>query len=203
MIKNIVFDYGNVLIDWNPRYLFLEQFNGDEDKCLWFMENVCNREWFTRMDSGESMESCILDLQKQFPEYSSIIALWQDCWFDMCKGEINGMFELIQELKGKGYGIFGLSNWPATTFNEARKRFRTMASIDKYVISSHVNLVKPGKEIYQHLLSKYSLEPSECVFIDDREENINGARSVGMKGIVFPGTCSELCKELYPMLKQD
>lgn len=201
MIKNVVFDYGNVLIDWNPRYLFLDHFNGDEDKCRWFMENVCNREWFTRMDRGESMSLCIQDLQRQFPEYSRIIALWQDCWFDMCRGEIEGMYELIQELKANGYGVYGLSNWPADTFNEARQRFKTMASIDSYVISSHVRMVKPNADIYLHLLSTFSLKAQECVFIDDREENIKGAQSVGMNGIVFPGTCMELRKTLYSMLK--
>lgn len=200
MIKNVVFDYGNVLIDWNPRYLFLDRFNGEEEKCRWFMENVCNRKWFTRMDNGESMDTCIRDLQKQFPEYSSTIALWQDCWFDMCHGEIEGMFELIQELKAKGYGVYGLSNWPAATFEEARRRFKTMGSIDRYVISSHVGLVKPGREIYELLTSRYGLMPSECVFIDDREENIIGAKSIGMEGIVFPGTCLQLREQLIPML---
>ena len=63
MIKNVIFDYGNVLVDWNPAYLFLPVFNGDEEKCRFFTDHICNREWFTRMDRGESMDVCVAELQ--------------------------------------------------------------------------------------------------------------------------------------------
>ena len=151
MIKNVIFDYGNVLVDWNPAYLFLPVFNGDEEKCRFFTDNICNREWFTRMD---------------------------------------------QDLKQKGYGVFGLTNWPAATFAEARRRFKTIGSIENYVVSSSVHLAKPEPAIYQLLLSKYNLKAQECVFIDDRADNVNAAMALGMSGIVYPGTA----KELLPIL---
>ena len=80
MIKNIIFDYGNVLVDWNPAYLFLPVFNGDEDKCRFFTDHICNREWFTRMDRGEDMDTCVAELQAQYPEYADTIALFRDRW---------------------------------------------------------------------------------------------------------------------------
>ena len=196
MINSVVFDFGNVLIDWNPAYLFLPYFNGDQEKCRFFTDHVCNREWFTRMDRGESMDKCVAELQIQYPEYADAVATFRDRWFDMCSGEIPGMLELIQDLKSKGVGVYGLTNWPAETFDEARRRFKTIASIDNIVVSSHVKLAKPEPAIYQLLLSKYNLNPQECVFIDDRKDNVNAAQALGMKGIVFPGSADALQKEL-------
>ena len=196
MIKNVIFDYGNVLVDWNPAYLFLPVFNGDEEKCRFFTDNICNREWFTRMDRGEDMDTCVAELQALHPEYADAVAMFRDRWFDMCHGDIPGMLEIIQDLKQKGYEVFGLTNWPAATFAEARRRFRTIGSIDNYVVSSSVHLAKPEPAIYQLLLSKYNLKAQECVFIDDRADNVNAAMALGMSGIVYPGTA----KELLPIL---
>ena len=196
MIKNVIFDYGNVLVDWNPAYLFLPVFGGDEEKCKYFTDNICNREWFTRIDQGESMDVCVAELQKRYPEYADAVAMFRDRWFEMCNGEIPGMLEIIQDLKNKGVGVYGLTNWPAETFAEARRRFRTLAGIDNYVVSSAVRLAKPQPEIYQLLLSKYNLKAEECVFIDDRVDNVNAAKALGITGIVFPGSADALRKEL-------
>ena len=196
MIKNVIFDYGNVLVDWNPAYLFLPVFGGDEEKCRFFTGHVCNREWFTRMDRGESMDVCVAELQAAFPEYADAVAMFRDRWFDMCNGDIPGMYELIMELKREGVGVYGLTNWPAETFAEARRRFRTLASIDKYVVSSSVGLVKPDPAVYNLLLSEFNLTHRECVFIDDREDNVNAAIAVGMSGIVYPGSAERLRAEL-------
>ena len=200
MIKNVIFDYGNVLIDWNPAYLFLPYFGGDEDKCRFFTDNVCNRKCFTRMDRGETMDKCVADLQAQFPEYAEAVAMFRDRWFEMCHGELPGMLEIIEDLKSRGVGLYGLTNWPAETFTEARRRFKTIGSIDNYVVSSHVKLAKPEPAIYQLLLSKYNLKPEECVFIDDRKDNVDAAISLGMSGIVYPGSADQLKEILYPML---
>ena len=200
MIKNIIFDYGNVLVDWNPAYLFLPVFGGDEQKCKFFTEHVCNREWFTRMDRGESMDVCVAELQAVHPDYADAIALFRDRWFDMCHGDIPGMVEIIQDLKSRGVGVYGLTNWPAATFTEARRRFRTLAGIDNYVVSSSVKLAKPEPAIYELLIRKYNLKPQECAFIDDRIDNVNAAKALGMSGIVYPGSANQLQDILYPML---
>ncbi|MBR5707069.1 MAG: HAD family phosphatase [Bacteroidaceae bacterium] len=192
MIKNVIFDFGNVLIDWNPAYLFLPYFNGDQEKCRFFTDNVCNREWFTRMDRGEDMDTCVAELQETYPQYADAVAMFRDRWFEMCNGEIPGMLEIIQDLKKKGVGVYGLTNWPAETFDEARRRFKTLANIDKFVVSSAVKLAKPDPAIYKLLISKYDLKPEECVFIDDRKDNVDTAIRLGMSGIVYPGSAEEL-----------
>ena len=118
--------------------------------------------------------------------------MFRDRWFDMCSGEIPGMLELILDLKKRGVGVYGLTNWPAETFSEARRRFKTIASIDNIVVSSHVKLAKPEPAIYQLLLSRYNLKPEECVLIDDRKDNVDAAIAQGMNGIVYPGTAEQL-----------
>jgi len=200
MIKSVIFDYGNVLVDWNPAYLFLPVFGGNEAECKFFTDNVCNREWFTRMDRGEDMDKCVAELQIQFPQYSDAVAMFRDRWFEMCHGDIPGMLEIIRDLKAKGIGVYGLTNWPAATFAEARRRFKTIASIDNYVVSSSVNLVKPDPAIYKLLLSKFNLKAQECVFIDDRVDNVNAAISLGMSGIVYPGSAEALLKNLAELV---
>lgn len=201
MIKSVIFDYGNVLVDWNPTYLFLPHFKGNVEECGYFTEHVCNREWFTRMDRGEDMDKCVAELQAKYPQYADAVAMFRDRWFEMCNGEIPGMLELILELKSKGVGVYGLTNWPAETFTEARRRFKTLASIDNYVVSSSVKLAKPEQAIYELLLRKYDLNPQECVFIDDRIDNVNAAKALGMSGIVFPGTAKKLRIKLMPILQ--
>ena len=118
----------------------------------------------------------------------------------MCHGDIPGMLDIIRDLKRKGYGIFGLTNWPAATFTEARRRFKTIGSIDNYVVSSSVHLAKPEPAIYQLLLSKYNLKAEECVFIDDRKDNVDAAKALGMSGIVYPGSAQDLIPILYSLL---
>ena len=203
MIRNVIFDYGNVLIDWNPAYLFLPYFDGDQDRCRFFTDKVCNREWFTRMDRGEDMDKCVAELQASYPQYADAVAMFRDRWFEMCNGEIPGMLELIQDLEARGVGVYGLTNWPAETFAEARRRFKTMGSIDKYVVSSAVHLAKPDPAIYTLLLSKYNLNASECVFIDDRKDNVDAAISLGMSGIVYPGSAKRLIHLMSGLISLD
>jgi len=203
MIKSVIFDYGNVLVDWNPAYLFLPVFGGNEAECRFFTDNVCNRDWFTRMDRGEDMDKCVAELQAEYPQYAHAVAMFRDRWFEMCHGDIPGMLEIIQELKSKGIGIYGLTNWPAATFTEARRRFKTLAAIDDYVVSSAVKLAKPEPEIYKLLLAKYNLKPNECVFIDDRKDNVEAAKALGMSGIVYPGSADQLSVILHSMLQLD
>lgn len=186
MIKTIVFDFGNVLIDWSPYYLYSPYFR-NEETCRYFVENVIDRKWFTQIDKGRPMDVCTAELTDAYPEYAQPISFFRDRWFEMCHGQIEGMQELVEELRERGYGIYGLSNWPAETFPGALERFPVLGLMEGYVVSSYVNLVKPDIAIYKSLIKKFGLNPSESLFIDDREENVEGARKAGMKSLRFDG----------------
>ena len=98
---NVVFDFGNVLIQWNPERL-LREFAQDKEELSYLMTEVCSPEWNARMDRGEPMEQCCLERAELFPEYKDAIMAYGKRWFDMVPGEVPGMLELVKSLKGDG-----------------------------------------------------------------------------------------------------
>lgn len=186
MTQNIIFDFGNVLVEWHPERVYGQYF-GDEAKAWWFLRHVADLPWRQRIDAGESQDACIAELQERFPDYADAIALYRDKWREMLTGEMPGMRELINELRGKNYEIYGLTNWSMETFPEARQHFSILQLIDRYVVSGAEGLVKPDPRLFQVLLQRYSLQAKECTFVDDNPDNVEAARRLGMKGIVFVG----------------
>lgn len=186
MTQNIIFDFGNVLVEWHPERVYGQYF-GDEAKAWWFLRHVTDMPWRQRIDSGESQDACIAELQERFPDYAEPIALYRDRWREMLTGEMPGMRRLIGDLKRAGYGIYGLTNWSMETFPEAREHFDILQLIDRYVVSGQEHLVKPDERLFRVLLDRYGLRAEECTFVDDNPDNVEAARRLGMKGIVFVG----------------
>lgn len=183
MIKNIVFDFGAVLLDWNPHYLFDDYFK-DPQKCEYFLTQVCNMEWNTQMDCGKPISEGVAERIKQFPEWEKEIRMYFDKWIVMIGDRIPGMLDLQKELKSKGYGIYGLTNWSTETFCFVRDN-ETFTILDGMVVSGEEKLVKPQPEIFQRLLDRYNLKAQECVFIDDVQKNVDGGIAMGLHGILF------------------
>lgn len=186
MTKNIIFDFGNVLVQWHPELIYTEYF-GDEAKAWWFLRHVADNEWRGRIDAGESTTACIAELKARQPEYSEAIELYRSRWREMLTGEVPGMREVINELRAKGYEIYGLTNWSMETFPAARERFGILQMIDRYVVSGAERLIKPDYRLFHVLLDRYGLKAGECVFVDDNPDNVAAAETLGMKGIVFTG----------------
>lgn len=201
MIKNIIFDFGGVLVDWNPHYLFDSYFN-DTEKCNWFIENVCNTEWNAQMDKGKPFEIAVNERIAQFPEYEDAIRLYHKEWMKTMGEEIPGMFELIKDLKENGYPIiYGLTNWSNETFPMVQKQYKIFSLIDNIVCSGDEKLLKPDPKIYQILLDRYNLKAEESVFIDDNVNNVKGAIDMGMKSIRFVNA-EHLRKDLDELINQ-
>ncbi len=185
-IRNIIFDFGNVLVQWHPELIYGEYF-GDEAKAWWFLRHVADNEWRGRIDAGESTAACIDELKARQPEYTEAIELYRSRWREMLTGEVPGMREVINELRAKGYEIYGLTNWSMETFPAARERFGILQMIDRYVVSGAERLIKPDYRLFHVLLDRYGLKAGECVFVDDNPDNVAAAETLGMKGIVFTG----------------
>lgn len=201
MIKNIIFDFGGVLVDWNPHYLFDAYFN-DEDKCNYFIENVCNTEWNAQMDKGKPFEVAVKERIAEFPEFEEAIRLYQSEWMKTMGGEIPGMYELIKSLKENGFPvIYGLTNWSAETFPPVREKYEIFSLIDHIVCSGEEKLLKPDPKIYQTLLERYNLKAEESVFIDDNINNVKGAIDMGMESIRFVNA-EQLQKDLNELLNK-
>lgn len=195
MIRNIVFDMGQVLLRFDRDYFITRLGIEGEDKELLKREVFLSLEW-ARMDRGSlTDEEAALSVCRRLPERlhdaaRKLVQMW-----DRPILPIPGMYELIGELKGKGYGIYLLSNasyrqhdyWPRV---EASKFF------DGTLISADEKVVKPQPEIYRLLLERFDLKAEECFFIDDVPANIEGAFFCGIPGAVFHGDAVLLRRDL-------
>lgn len=186
MIKNIVFDFGGVLVDWNPRYVFVPWF-GDATRAEWFLSNICTYEWNAQVDAGRTTAEITEERVAMFPEWEKEIRLYYDRWIEMVHGDIPGMEALVRAYKQRGFRIWGLSNWSADLFPLVQDRFPVFKLMDGLVVSGREKVIKPDPRIYRILLDRYGLKADECVFIDDNADNVAGAEAVGIRGIRFKG----------------
>ena len=184
MINNIIFDFGGVLLDWNPRYLYKSYFNNDEEM-EHFLADICNGEWNIRQDAGRPFAEAVKELQAKFPEYAEAIQMYDDDWEKMLKCELPESIDLLKELKFMGYGIYGLTNWSAEKIGYAFANYSFFSLFDGIVVSGVEKVVKPDRKIYEILLERYSLKPGECVFIDDNQDNVDMAKVLGINAIRF------------------
>ncbi len=183
-MKNVIFDFGNVLVQWHPEKVYAEHF-GDEARAWWFLRHVCDAAWRNRIDAGESTAACIEELKAKQPEYAEAIELYRSRWREMLTDEVPGMREVINDLRNSGHEIYGLTNWSMETFPAAREHFGILQMIDRYVVSGAEGLVKPDARLFRVLLDRYHLQAEECVFVDDNPDNVAAANALGMEGIVF------------------
>ena len=184
MIRNILFDMGNVLIYFD-RNLFMDRLGiSAEDKKLLMREVFLSVEW-VRMDRGsmtepEAVESVCRRLPQRLHDAAGkLVGMW-----DRPILPIPGMYELIEELKEKGYGIYLLSN-ASHRQHEYWPRIEASRFFDGTLISSDEGVIKPQPEIYRLILERFSLKAEECFFIDDVPANIEGAFYCGIPGAVF------------------
>ena len=183
MKKNYIFDFGKVLVGYDPHRVY-DAYFGDKEKAEWFINNVITEEWMRRLDIGEDFQLCVREQQAQYPDYAEAIGMYDTHYQEMIPGEIEGMRELLCRLKDGGCRLYGLSNWSYKVYEVIRK-YSIFSLLDGMVISSDVHLLKPDSRIYQCLMEKYGLQNEDCVFIDDRKENVEAAQKLKMQGIVF------------------
>ena len=180
-LKNIVFDFGGVLIDWNPLYLYRNIFDTEEE-VNHFLENVCRYDWNILQDAGRSLAEATRVLQDQHPAYREEIAIYYGRWDEMLGGTIEENVKLIRPLKEK-YGIYGLTNWSAETIPIAMDRYDFFNDLDGIVVSGAEKIIKPDPRIYQILLERYGIQAEESLFIDDNYANIEAAQQLGFQTI--------------------
>lgn len=195
ILKNIIFDLGGVLIDWNPRYMYKKIFS-NIDQCNWFLENICTKDWNEQQDGGRSIKEAIKELIDKYPAHKENIEAYYLRWEEMLNGPIEGTVNIFKELKeNKKFSIYALTNWSAETFPRALELYEFLHWFDGRLVSGEENTRKPFKEIYELLLNRFNLIPSESIFIDDNLRNIKAAQDVGIKSIHFKNS-DQLKEEL-------
>lgn len=182
-IKNIIFDFGGVLLNWDPKILYKNHFSKEEDM-LHFLENVCTNEWNLKQDEGRTFNEAINELLSKYPQFKKEIELYHSNWIEMVAGKINENCYLIPFLKEK-YRLFGLTNWSAETFPLVYEKYPFFKELEGIVVSGEEKTIKPNLEIYQILLNRFSINSSESLFIDDNQDNIIAAQKLGFKTIHF------------------
>ena len=199
MVKNIVFDFGGVLVQYDFT-VFFTSILGSRERARWFMQHVFTGEINAEMDRGEHEPAYFFEQQKQlWPGYADVLRQFDEHYTDIFTAETEGMRTLMTELRAQGYRLLGLSNWSSRVY-EVMQKFSIFDLLDGYLLSKDVHQLKPEPAIYHSFFEKFGVEPAECVFIDDKPENIDGARAVGMPGLVFRDT-PQLRRDLTPLLQ--
>lgn len=184
MIKNIIFDIGNVLVSFDP-YRYVMEYGYDKETTDNVFNIVFRDKRWAELDRGTlANEDYMKSLVEANPQYKREIIETFDNWYNMLEIKTESV-EFFKELKEKGYKIYLLSNFAEKEYERLEREYDFFRMADGKIISYAVKKIKPEREIYELLLEKYNLKAEECVFLDDLESNINGAKNVGIHGIIF------------------
>lgn len=182
-IKNVIFDYGKVLVDYSLEYLYDSIFT-DKQEMQWFFDHVVNAEFHTTLDLGNPTQEVIDEWKRRFPKYQRELELYASDYLRLIGDEMPGMHQLLIDLRQQGYHLYGLTNW-GHKFWLVYEKYSIFQLLDGQVVSGEEHVVKPDPQIFNILLNRYNLHPEESVFTDDRAENVEDAQRLGLHGIVF------------------
>ena len=196
MIKNIVFDLGNVLISFKPKE-YLEKIGYPEDLKEKILADIFYSPEWLALDNGDitiaqAIEIIAARSSLNKNEITKIFDILTDLLFPL---EHN--VKLLSKLKQEGYKLYYLSNFTSEIFPKIQNRDSFFTLFDGGIISAHVKVSKPDEAIYRLLIDKYSLIANESLFIDDLEANTKAAEKVGMKSL---HTCA--AEDIEPMLRE-
>ncbi len=184
MIKNIIFDLGNVLINFKPEQ-FLLRYTKDKNRITKFISNIIQSDTWLKLDRGiMSIKNARDDFISAYPEETELIKIFFDHWQEMLT-PISKNMNLLKELKSNGYRLYILSNYIIEAYEYVKERYNVFSLFDGLVISGKINIIKPEREIFQFLLQKYNLNPEDSVFIDDIKQCIDQAGKLKIKTIHY------------------
>ncbi len=180
-----VFDFGGVLIDWDPRHLYRKFFKDDHQRMESFLAEIGFTEWNLHQDQGYPFSKAVDELSERFPMYESLIRAYDARWEESLRGPILPTIEILGELKQAGYLLYGLSNWSAEKFNLVRPHYKFFDWFEMIMVSGEVKLVKPDPRIFSLFLEKAGLQAKDCIYVDDSLRNVEIAQSMGFHTVWF------------------
>ncbi|MBR3306302.1 MAG: HAD family phosphatase [Lachnospiraceae bacterium] len=186
MIKNVIFDIGNVLADFRYRDYMQKDLGFSGELTELFVERLVMNELWNEFDLGvKDSEVIINEMKAAVSEYPEEAAVFFDHIEDIA-ASYPYSYDWLKELKDRGLGVYLLSNYPRDVFTiHEKKHFRFTELADGKVVSGFERMSKPDPRIYELLLTRYGLKAEECAFIDDRQINIDAACALGINGILF------------------
>lgn len=180
----MVFDLGNVLIEWDRRFLF-EKLIGDPDELAFFLDNVLTLDVNAKLDRGMPLAQVTAELSEQHPEHRSLIEAFGQRWNETLGDVIDGSVEILDDLKRAGVRLYALTNWGKDTFASIEADYPFFAHFDGMVVSGREGIVKPEPSIFRLLCERYGFAPGDAIFIDDSGANIATAMSLGFDALLF------------------
>jgi len=185
-IDTVIFDLGGVLIDWNPSYVFDENYFESPEKRNFFFEHVCTSDWNENQDAGYPIAQATADKLTEFPEWEKPIRDFYGRWIEMLGDPIQETVEIFRELKQlPDLKTYALTNWSAETFPIALERFDFLHWFDGRLVSGEEKTRKPFPDFYQKLVDKFGINPAQAIFIDDNLRNVKAGEALGLQGIHF------------------
>ncbi len=199
MIQNYIFDFGNVLANFYEEML-TEPYVPDAELRKTISEVVFDRVYWDKLDDGSITDDEVkAEIRRRLPEeHRELGCLVYDSWVKTLT-PVSGMKELVTDLKHAEKKLYLLSNISigfGETYGEVPWIGELLGKFDGLVLSGEIGMVKPNREIFTYLLETYSLKAEECIFIDDRAENLKGAEAVGIAGYLFDGDAEKLRESL-------
>lgn len=186
MIKNIILDVGKVLVEWDPQYAFQKLGFDVKTSELVAKATVSSPDWNELDRSEKSDEELLAKFIANAPAYEKEIRMvWESVGLSIWQYDYARPW--IVNMKRCGYRVYILSNYSRWTYENTREALSFLEDVDGALFSFQVRQVKPEPEIYQSLLKKYDLKAEECIFLDDRQDNIDAAEAQGIAGICFTG----------------
>jgi 2-haloacid dehalogenase len=183
-IRHIVFDIGKVLLHYDPDLPF-SRLMPDDDERHWFFENVCTHDWNVEQDRGRSWVEAELLLIEAHPDHAENILNFRRYWHEMVPHAYEDSVAIMEKLIARGHDVTMLTNFAADTFAEARRRFPFLERPRGVTVSGEVGMIKPDRRIYDLHIASFDLDPSATIFIDDSQQNVEGARAAGWHAVLF------------------
>ena len=178
-IQAIIFDFGGVVINWDPHRVFNKYFDNDSQAIDKFLTEINFYSWNLSQDEGYPFAKAVLELSAQFPQYAHLIHAYDEEWKQSIIGVIPGTVQILLRLKAAGIELYGLTNWSAEKFHLVKHEFEVFNIFEDIVVSGDVKLIKPDPAIFRLLLQKIHRQPEECLLVDDSVQNIEAARKMG------------------------
>ncbi len=183
-VRHIVFDIGKVLVHYDPDLPF-SRLIPDAGQRKWFFDNVCTSAWNIEQDRGRSWEEAEALLIEQHPAHEENIRNFRRHWHEMAPHAYDDSVAVYERLVDQGRDVTLLTNWAADTFVEARHRFPFLDRARGVTVSGEIGLIKPQREIYDHHVASFGIEPAASLFIDDSPKNVDGAIAAGWQAVLF------------------
>lgn len=181
--NTVVFDLGNVLIGWDQTGPLADRMSAEQWHA--FAEEADFAALNTASDSGVPVAEVVARAAAIDGQYGEIVSLYYERFEESLTGPIEGMAEVVAELKASGVRLLGLSNWAAETFHHAPAVAPAINELEDVVVSGREKLIKPDPAIFELLLERFDLDPTKTLFVDDLPTNIDAARKHGIIGHVF------------------